>query len=111
MASPETAECLARAEAQSIHRARYRPAVSVLVLLSVFVVGELWFLAVRSDSLAEFPEALPDFGSAFVCRESDPVLVVLSDRQGQETVGAFAAGPGRVQRLRQRTRWMPEPPA
>jgi len=111
MASPEIAGCSARAKAQSIHRARCRPAVSVLVLRLVSVFGEQWFLAAQSDWFAEFPEAPLDSESAFGFRESDPVLVVSKDRQGQASVAVFAAGLERVQCLRQRTQWMPEPPA
>jgi hypothetical protein len=92
----------------SIHRARFRPEVSVLQLESVFVEP---FPAVWSDLFAEFPEAPLDSASAFGFRESDPDLVVSLDRQGPASVAVFAAGLERVQRLRQRTRWMPEPPA
>ena len=114
MASPETAGCSARAEAQSIHwarsihRARFRPVGSAPVLVSVFV--EL-FLAAWLDLFAEFPEVPLDSESASACRESDPDLVASLDRQGPALVAVFAAGLERVQRLRQRTRWMPEPPA
>jgi len=69
------------------------------------------FLAAWSDLFAEFPEALLDSESAFGFRESDPDLAVSLDRQGPASVAVFAAGLERVQRLRQRTRWMPEPPA
>jgi len=120
MVSPETAECSARAEARSlrraqssIHRARFRPAVSVRALLLVSVFVEQ-FLAAWSDLFAEFPEALLDSESAFGFRESGPDLVASLDRQGRASVvalPAFAAGLERVQRLRQLTRWMPEPPA
>jgi len=82
-----------------------------LALLPVSVFGEQWFLVAQSDWFAEFPEAPLDSESASVFRESDPVLVALLDRQGQASVVVFAAGLERVQRLRQRTRWMPEPPA
>jgi len=82
--------------------------VRALLLVSVFVEQ---FLAAWSDLFAEFPEAPLDSGSAFGFRESDPDLVASSDRQGRASVAAFAAGLERVQRLRQRTRWMPEPPA
>ena len=115
MVSPETAGCSARAKAQSlhqaqssIHRARFRPVVSAPAPESVFVEQ---FLAAWSDSFAEFPEARLDSGSAFGFRESDPCLVASLDRPGPASVAAFAAGLERVQRLRQRTRWMPEPPA
>ena len=116
MVSPETVGCSARAKVrsirwvQSIHRARFRPVVSVRALLLVSVFVEQ-FLAAWSDLFAEFPEAPLDSGSAFGFRESDPDLVASSDRQGRASVAAFAAGLERVQRLRQRTRWMPEPPA
>ena len=52
-----------------------------------------------------------DSGSALLCRESDPVLVDEWDRQGRASVAASAAVFERVQRLLQRTRSMPEPPA
>ena len=94
--------------ARSIHRARFRTVVSAPQLVSVFVEQ---LLAARLDLFAEFPEARLDSGSAFGFRESDPDLVASSDRQGRASVAAFAAGLERVQRLRQRTRWMPEPPA
>ena len=94
--------------ARSIHRARFRTVVSEPQLVSVFVEQ---LLAARRDLFAEFPEARLDSGSAFGFRESDPDPVAVSDRQGPESVVAFAAGLERVQRLRQRTRWMPEPPA
>jgi hypothetical protein len=119
MVSPETAGCSARAKAQSIrwaqsiHRARFRPVVSVRALLLVFAFVEQ-FLAAWSDLFAEFPEAPLDSESAFGFRESGPDLVASLDRQGRASVvalPAFAAGLERVQRLRQRTRWMPEPPA
>jgi len=83
--------------------------VSAPALLSVF--GEQWSLAAQSDLFAAFPVAPLDSGSASGFRESDPVLVVSVDRRGQASVVAFAAGLDRVQRLRQRTRWMPAPPA
>ena len=97
--------------ALSIRRTRFRPAVSAPRLVSVFVEQ---LLAARPDLFAEFPVALPDSGSAFGFRGSDPDLVVSSDRLGLASVAALAAltaGLERVQRLRQRTRWMPEPPA
>ncbi len=72
MVSPETAECSARAKArllkakaqsfrrvESIHRARFRPSVSVQALLLVSVFVEQ-FLAARSDLFAAFPEAPQD---------------------------------------------------
>jgi len=77
---------------------------------SVSVFVEQW-LAARSDLFAEFPVALPDSGSAVGYRESDPFLVAVLDRQGQASAAALTAGLERVQRLRQRTRWMPESPA
>jgi len=116
MVSPETAGCSARAKAQSIrwaqssHRARFRPGASVRALLLVSVFVEQ-FLAAWSDLFAEFPEAPLDSESAFGFRESGPDLVASLDRQGRASVAVFAAGLERVQRLRQRTRWMPEPPA
>ena len=116
MVSPETAGCLARAkaqslhQAQSIHRARFRTGVSVRALLPVSVFVEQ-FLAAWSDLFAEFPEAPLDSESAFGFRESGPDLVASLGRQGPASVAVFAAGLERVQRLRQRTRWMPEPPA
>ena len=62
------------------------------------------FPAARSaDLFVAFPEAPLDFGTAW-CRESDPVLVDVSDRQGPASVAAFAAVFERVQRLLQRTR-------
>ena len=79
-----------------------------LLLVSVFVEQ---FLAAWSDLFAEFPEALLDSESAFGFRESGPDLVASLDRQGRASVAVFAAGLERVQRLRQRTQWMPEPPA
>jgi len=117
MVSLETAGCSARAGAQSlhqaqssIHRARFRLAVSVRALLLVSLFVEQ-FLAAWLDLFAEFPEAPLDSESAFGFRESGPDLVASLDRQGRASVAAFAAGLERVQRLRQRTRWMPEPPA
>ena len=120
MVSPETVEYSAHAKAQSvshsaqsIHRARFRLVVSVLALLLVFVFVEP-FLAEWSDLFAEFPEAPLDSESAFGFRESDPDPVASMDRQGRALVAAppvFAAGLERVQHLRRRTRWMPEPPA
>ena len=114
MVAPETAGCSVRAKAQSIHwaqsihPARYLPAVSAPGLVSVVVEQ---FLAAWLDLFAEFPVARLDSASASVCRESGPDLVAELDRQGRASVAAFAAGPERVQRLRQPTRWMPEPPA
>jgi len=97
-------------QAESLRRARCRLAVSVRALLLVSVFVEQ-FLAAWSDLFAEFPEALLDSESAFGFRESGPDLVASLDRQGQASVAVFAAGLERVQRLRQRTQWMPEPPA
>ena len=79
-----------------------------LLLVSVFVEQ---FLAAWSDLFAEFPEAPLDSESAFGFRESGPDLVASLDRQGRASVVAFAAGLARVQRSRQRTQLMPEPPA
>ncbi len=79
-------------------------------LLLVFVFVEQ-FRAAWSDLFAAFPEAPLDSESAFGFRESGPDLVASLDRQGRASVAVFAAGLERVQRLRQRTRWMPEPPA
>jgi hypothetical protein len=110
MVSPETAGYSARAKVQSIHRARFRPGVSVRVLLPVSVFVDQ-FLAAWSDLFAEFPEAPLDSESAFEFREWGPDLVASLDRQGRASVAVFAAGLEQVQRLRQRTRWMPEPPA
>jgi hypothetical protein len=93
-----------------IHRARFQPVVSALALLLVSVFVEQ-FLAAWSDLFAEFPEAPLDSESAFGFRESGLVLVAELDRLGPASVAVFAAGLERVQRLRQRTRWMPEPPA
>jgi hypothetical protein len=74
--------------------------VSEPQLVSVFVEQ---LLAARRDLFAEFPEARLDSGSAFGFRESDPDLVVSSDRLGLASVAALCAGLERVQRLRQRT--------
>jgi hypothetical protein len=52
-----------------------------------------------------------DFASAWLCRESDPDLVVLWDRQARVLVAALPSVLARMQRSLQRQGSMPEPPA
>src|SRR6185369_13833649 len=75
VASPETAESQARAQAPSNHRVRYPPEALVPVFVLVVVPGK--FPAARLDLFAVLPVAPLDFVWASSCLESAHFPVVL----------------------------------
>src|SRR5688500_9256000 len=99
-AVPETAESPVRAEAQSIHPARYQPAVLPMALLAVSRRCPV----ARSELFAAFPEAPLDFVSASLCREPQVVRAVWSDRPEQVLVAVLTAGLVPVRRSFRQTR-------